>query len=126
MENRIENQFFGAFQYHGNHPLFGIGLGSSYQGATGIFGTSNLITTYGYLEDEAERIVVEGGFLLYFFRLFVFIAFLRILGIPFWTKFLIFALFSGAMLTFNIYLGIFFALGLIWVDRAYQLEKKSL
>ncbi len=123
MDRRIEDQFWGAFHYHGDHPIFGVGLGSTYQGATALFGTSPYITEYGYLEGEGERIVVEGGYVLYFYRLFIFMLFLMVLRMPIWCKIFIFLLFSNAMITFNIFMAAFFAFGLIWTDRAYILFK---
>ncbi len=123
--DRINNQFFSAFKYHGNYLIFGVGLGSTYQGATAVFGTSPNVASYGYLEDEPERIVVEGGYLLYFLRLFIFFNFLYVLSIPRWSKFIIFILFMNALVTFNIFMSIFLALGLIWVDRAHSLKKQS-
>ncbi len=125
MNRRIESQYLGAFYYHGDHPIFGVGLGSTYQGAIAVFGISSYVANYGYFEDEGERIVIEGGYTLYFFRLIIFILFLSALYMPAWSKVLIFVLFSNAVLTFNIYIAIFFAFGLIWVDRAYYLNKQS-
>ncbi len=122
MDSRVNSQFLGALKYHGDDLIIGVGLGSTYQGANAVWGRSKKIIQYGYLEDEAERIVVEGGYLLYFYRLFIFIIFLKAIQIPKWSKYLIFFLFSNAMLTFNIFMGIFFALGLMWVDRAYYIK----
>lgn len=122
MNRRIESQYLGAFYYHGDHPIFGVGLGSTYQGAVALLGKSEYIAEYGYFEDEGERVVIEGGYVLYFFRLIIFIIFLSVLYMPTWSKVLIFILFSNAVLTFNIYLAFFFAFGLIWVDRAYFLR----
>ena len=119
MDKRVSNQFMGAFTYHGNNEIFGVGLGSTYQGANLLFGTSQKVIDYGYLEDEGERIVVEGGYLLYIWRLIIFVIFISHLSFPKFAKLIIFLMFFNAMLTFNIYIGIFFALGLIWLDNAY-------
>ncbi|MGL1423646.1 hypothetical protein ACSTJ1_00460, partial [Vibrio parahaemolyticus] len=66
----------------GNYPIFGVGLGSTYQGAIKLFGTSPFIIEYGFYESEVIRIVLEGGFILLFTRIFVIIYVIRQLLIP--------------------------------------------
>lgn len=122
--DRLEQQF-GAFSYHGEYPIFGVGLGSTYQGATALFGKAREVQQYGYYEAEGERLVIEGGYLLYFFRLLVFGTFLAFLKLPKLSKLVIFVLFSNSLLTFNVFIGIFFSLGLIWLDWAYFSDSKK-
>ncbi len=105
--------------FRGKYPVFGLGLGSTYQGATAVFGTSYYVKEYGYYENELTRVVVEGGFVLLFFRLVLVGFFVSILKLNILSKGVIFLLiFYFTPVVFNIYNSIFFMIGLILVDNA--------
>ncbi len=105
--------------FRGKYPIIGLGLGSTYQGATAVFGTSDYVKEYGYYENELTRVVVEGGFVLLFFRLILVGFFVNMLQINTVSKGVIFLLiFYFTPVVFNIYNSIFFMIGLILVDNA--------
>ena len=110
--------------YRGKYPFFGVGLGSTYQGATSIFGTSEYVFEYGYYEGELPRIVLEAGFILLIFRVLLFAWLFSWLEINILSKFVCFIIFGYATgIIFNIYSSIFLALGLIFLDNT-ALRKK--
>jgi|688.fasta_scaffold127197_2 hypothetical protein len=117
---RIIGDFVQLINFKGNYPIFGVGLGSTYQGAIKLFGTSPFIIEYGFYESEVIRIVLEGGFILLFTRIFVIIYVIRQLLIPVTGKIVITIILLFFFPTiFNIYNGVFAALGIIFVDHAY-------
>lgn len=116
---RIIWDFEDLSNFRGKYPVAGLGLGSTYQGATIVFGTSDYVKEYGYYENELTRIVVEGGFILFFFRLILVAFFVNLLQMNTISKLVIFSLiFYFIPIVFNIYNSIFFAIGLILVDNA--------
>ena len=116
---RIYWDFEDLYNFRGKYPVFGLGLGSTYQGATAVFGTSDYVKEYGYYENELTRVVVEGGFVLLFFRFILVTFFVNILQINTISKVVIFLLiFYFTPVVFNIYNSIFFAIGLMLVDNA--------
>jgi hypothetical protein len=123
---RIDWTYNEIINYHGNYPIYGIGLGSTYQGANILFGESSYAKEYGYYESELGRIVLEGGFILFFFRIIMFLVVLRFSHISFAGKIIMFIFFFNNMIIFNAYLGAFFILGFILVDRAYYLKRNYL
>lgn len=111
--------------YRGKYPVLGVGLGSTYQGATAVFGTSDYVKEYGYYEGELPRIVLEGGFVLLFFKLVLVIWVISWIEVNTISKITLFILiFYAIPIVFNIYNSIFLALGLILLDNA-QLQKKK-
>ncbi|GHS94912.1 hypothetical protein FACS1894207_3830 [Bacteroidia bacterium] len=115
--HRIYKMFFTPFLYHGEQPLFGAGLGSDYQGTNAMFGASETKKQYGYMEEEGERIVFEGGYLLYFIRIGLFIIVLSTLKIKRLSKMMLFMLNVNAIIVFNTFNTFFLAMGLIWVNH---------
>jgi hypothetical protein len=104
--------------YRGNYPFFGVGLGSTYQGATSNFGISDYVKEYGYYENELPRIVLEGGFFLLFVRIGLFVWLLWWLEFNILSKIILFVIFMYSIpIVFNIYNSIFLALGLIFCDN---------
>jgi hypothetical protein len=122
LEGRVVGSYTEIFDFKGMYPVYGIGLGSTYQGANALFGESVYAKQYGYYESELGRVVIEGGYILLFLRITLFLVMIRFSFIPFIGKVLIFILFLNSMIVFNTYLGVFFFLGIIFVDRAYYLE----
>lgn len=122
---RIYKNYFSAFLYHGNQPLFGAGLGSDYQGANAIFGISDTKQQYGYTEEEGERIVFEGGYLLYLTRIALFLIVLSSMKIKRLSKVILFILFFNKLLVFNTYMTFFVAMGFIWVNQTGLVKSKE-
>jgi hypothetical protein len=117
---RIFGDFYEIINFRGSFPIMGVGLGSTYQGANKIFGTSNYVLEYGFFESELVRIVLEGGFLLLTTRLMILIYLLRKLFIPTISKIIIFILLLFFFpYVFNLYNAVFAALGIILVDYFY-------
>jgi hypothetical protein len=113
--------------YRGKYPFFGVGLGSTYQGATSVFGTSDYVKEYGYYEGELPRVVLEAGYIMLIFRILLFIWLLRWLEMNLQSKIICFLVFIyGIGIVFNVYNSIFLALGLIFFDNiAFQKRLKS-
>ena len=111
--------------YRGKYPVMGVGLGSTYQGATAVFGTSDYVKEYGYYEGELPRIVLEGGFILLLFKLILVVWLISWIEVNTFSKIVLFILiFYAIPIVFNTYNSIFLALGLILLDNA-QLQKKK-
>jgi hypothetical protein len=125
LEGRIVGSFTEVLQFQGEYPIYGIGLGSTYQGANALFGQSTYLKEYGYYESESGRIVLEGGFILFFLRVILFLAMVRYSSIPLLGRVFLFILFINSMIVFNTYLSFFFFLGTIFVDRAYYLRESD-
>ena len=116
-QQRILWDFEDLTNFRGKYPIIGLGLGSTYQGATAVFGTSDYVKEYGYYENELTRVVVEGGFVLLIFRFILVGYFVNILKINLFSKAVIFLLiFYFTPVVFNIYNSIFFMIGLILMD----------
>ena len=121
--HRIYRQYLSAFLYHGEQPLFGAGLGSDYQGANAMFGTSITKQKYGYMEEEAERVVFEGGYTLYFIRLLLLAIALSAMRIKRLSKIILFILFMNSLI-FNTYMIFFITMGFIWVNQTKPVKQK--
>lgn len=119
---RIYRLYFSAFLYHGDQPIFGAGLGSDYQGANAVFGTSITRQKYGYLEEEPERIVFEGGYFLYLVRIGLFIFILSALKIKKLSKITLFILFVNSLIVFQTFLSFFIATGFIWINNKQKIK----
>lgn len=122
---RIFWDYYALRDFRGNYPYFGIGIGATYQGALVLWGASEALLQYGYIESEMERYVVEGGFFLLILRLLLTVGFCRRLNIPWHAKWLIGALTFIAPVTFNIFNIVFFATGIIFLDQVYYMRNQS-
>ncbi len=130
IEDGIRDQEFGrrtygvageVIDFRGEYPLFGSGLGGTYQGARLLWGESNILKRYGGYEEEPERIILEGGFFLFILRTVLLIYFLHELRMPLLHKVmfgLIIVFFTHSI--FNVYNIIFVPLGLSLLDWAYS------
>ncbi len=123
-ESRTLSTFVEAFDFQGKYPLFGIGLGATYQGSTNKWGKSPELIEYGYCEEEPERIVVEGGYFLLFIRLGLF-AYLStqlrvpmILSVP-----VLLYIFFFTLFVFNAYQTAFVFFGFTLLDKVYAAKK---
>lgn len=119
-EARILGPIQEVIEFKGKNPVTGIGLGATYQGANAIFGSNYLLETYGGFEQEFKRIVIEGGFILLFIKLFLWITLIAYTKIP---KFFIIPWIIIFMIyfptVFNTYNSYFFLIGFILVDYSY-------
>jgi hypothetical protein len=124
---RIIWDLLNIINFQGNYPIFGVGLGSSYQGAIAIFGISKYVTDFGYVEGELIRIVLEGGFTLLICRIGLTILLLKQLNFPGLFKIVLFIQIAYQyQIIFNVYNTIFFALGLILLDSVSTQMKEGL
>lgn len=123
--SRIAGPLTGVVNFKGEHSLFGTGIGGTYQGATAIWGTSLSVKEFGYYEDEGERIILEGGYLLYFTRILLYILLISQLRI---NKILLSVLSLFMILylplVFDIYNSVYLFLGLALLDRACMISEK--
>ncbi len=118
--SRIFGDFYEIINFRGSFPVMGVGLGSTYQGANKLFGTSVYVLEYGFFESELVRIVLEGGFILLITRIFILIFLLKQLFIPTAGKIILFILLLFFFpYVFNLYNAVFAALGIILVDYFY-------
>jgi hypothetical protein len=79
---RVNETVIEIFTFDCDNPIFGLGLGGTYQGATQLWGKSEALLKYGYYEEEPERILLEGGYFLFFFRICLFIFLISQLRVP--------------------------------------------
>ncbi|GAA4458884.1 hypothetical protein GCM10023189_31830 [Nibrella saemangeumensis] len=111
-------------KFKGQYPFLGTGLGGTYQGSISLFGESIYNRDYGYYEEEAERIVLEGGFLLFFVRLFMWFYLMRLTTIPFvFSLMLIYLNVFNSNTVFNSVSAFYTFLGIMYLDRCFYLRK---
>jgi len=122
-KTRLFGDYYILRDFRGKYPIFGIGLGATYQGNQTMFGTSEYLIEYGFVESEMVRIVVEGGFVLLVFRLILAIYFCSLLSVNTAAKIFIGVLFFLTPTVFNIYNSIFTFLGVAMLDQVYYLDK---
>jgi len=123
---RIYGDFTTLLNFSGNYPVFGLGLGSTYQGANKIFGTSQEILDYGFFESEPIRIILEGGFFLFIIRLVFLIYIINLLTIPVLGKVVLsIVLLFFFSIVFNLYNAVFAAIGIVFLDYYYYIELTS-
>lgn len=117
-DNRLTWDLKEAFDGQYPYGLTGIGLGATYQGANALFGESALAQQI-YYEGELFRLVIEGGYLLLFFRFILLFLFLKNLHFsrPF-KIYLFFIIGIYCSIVFNIYTAIYLAIGLILLSHA--------
>jgi hypothetical protein len=110
-----------VLNFKGEHALLGAGLGGTYQGARAIWGESYYMLKYGGYEEEPERIVLEGGYVLFLWRLALLWLFLRGLQMPGLARILMFIFITFfAPVVFNTYNLVFLVLGLSALDWSYR------
>lgn len=125
-KGRITGDLLEIWNFRGDYPIFGVGLGSTYQGATALYGTSEYVQNYGYYEGESARVILEGGFLLFFARIVFTIYVVSLLKLPKLIKVFLFLLLLYLVnYTFNIYNAIYLAFGIILLDNAYYRSSLS-
>lgn len=106
--------------FRGKYPIFGVGLGATYQGAIAIMGESEYVKEYGYYESELARYILEGGFLLLFFKVILSIDLLSKLYLPRIVKvFFLIMLFNFYFVVFNVYNAVFAFLSIMVLEQSY-------
>lgn len=110
--------------FKGKYPLFGTGLGGTYQGAIALFGESLYLKDYGYYEEEPERIILEGGYLLFFIRFLIWSFIFYQSRIPIFFSFILLYLtiFNSAV-TYNVFGAFYTFFGFIYLDKSYYLRE---
>lgn len=123
--SRIIGQLEEIINFRGDYPLFGTGLGGTYQGAKALFGESRLLRAYGFYEEELERVVLEGGYVLLLARLLLWWAIFRRSAIPTLYRLLLLWLHLFYQVTvFNVFTAFYTVMGLMYLDRCYWLSRQ--
>lgn len=116
--------FKAVLDYGGRHPLFGAGLGATYQGAIAKWGRSPEISPR--FEEEPERVIMEGGYFLFIIRLLMFVFVLTRLVVPvYFSGPFLFYLLMFSPLIFNTNQSTFAFFGLMLVDKMYFLKQRE-
>ena len=124
--HRAYDTFAEIVDFRGNNPLFGIGLGATYQGAISLWGRSPELKKYGFYEEEPERIILEGGFFLFLIRIGLFVFLIQRSEIPIIFSIpILFFLFFYTHLVFNTSQTAFTFLGIALLDKLYFLKKQE-
>lgn len=107
-------------EFRGKYPIYGMGLGATYQGANAIYGTSMYVQEYGGYETEVTRYVLEGGFILVIFKMVILFSVFSQLYIPTLLKILVgILIMTFDAVVFSVYNSIFISMGLILLDNGY-------
>ena len=108
--------------FKGDYGLFGVGLGSTYQGANALFGVSAAVKEHPVNEDELDRIVLEGGFILLALKIVLMVLLVRnsCINKLYLSVYLILVILF-VPIVFNIYNSIYLFLGLALLDRVYYI-----
>jgi hypothetical protein len=123
---RTSDTFIEVIEFNGKYPLFGIGLGATYQGATNKWGKSRELIEYGYCEEESERIIVEGGFILFFTRVLLFMFMTFRLKVPIiYSIPILFYIFFFTLFVFNTYQAAYVFFGFALLDKLYTSKKSN-
>jgi hypothetical protein len=123
--SRTVGIFAEIVNFKGDSPLFGVGLGATYQGAIAQWGQSLQIKKYGFFEEEPERIVLEGGYFLFIIRILLFIFLANQLKIPLvYSAPILFCIFFFTQLVFNTYQTTFTFFGIAILDKMYFLKNQ--
>lgn len=121
--SRVVGQIEEIVDFRGNYPLLGTGLGGTYQGAKALFGESQALQEYGFYEEEPERIILEGGFLLFFARLLIWWILFRRSTIPlFFSIILLYMHVFYQVTLFNVFTSFYTVIGIMYLDRCYWLR----
>jgi hypothetical protein len=122
--SRLTKTFDRSLNYSGQHAVAGAGLGATYQGSIAKWGRSPEI---GHdFEEEPERVIIEGGYLLIILRILFFAYLIKQMAIPIYFSVpIMFYLFMFSALIFNTNQCTFAFLGLMLVDKMYYLKAKK-
>ena len=121
--NRAFETIYETTVFESDNTLFGLGLGSTYQGATQTWGQSHYVTKYGFYEEEPERILLEGGYALFIIRALLFLYMIRQLKIPLVFSIPVMAyLFFFAQMVSSTFQSCFTFFGIAILDKMYYLK----
>jgi hypothetical protein len=125
-ESRAFGQIWEIIDFKGNYPWLGTGLGGTYQGAIALMGESIYLQEYGYYEEEPERIILEGGYLLFVARLLLWLLVFRQSKIPLAYCALLLILHVFYMVTlFNVFTAFYTVMAFMYLDRSYYLRQQN-
>lgn len=100
-------------------PWFGIGVGSTYQGAIILFGWSRYHLEFGYVESEFVKVILEGGIVMILLK--ILLATILVSQLSFTSKVLKFltwfTLVYAAPIVYNVHNAAFLMMGIILVDN---------
>lgn len=104
------------------YDLYGVGLGSTYQGANALFGYNPNLRGQGF-ETEFKRVVLEGGYVLLILRFVMLYYLMQLLKGNFFFKLsiIVLSLFVFSII-YNTYNAFYLMLGLILLDRISSQE----
>jgi hypothetical protein len=122
---RIYGPLTEIIHFRGKYPLFGIGLGATYQGATALWGQSVYAKQYGGYEEEPERVILEGGYFLFLMRgilwgIFIFYSKIN----RFFLVIIALILNFYTQIHFSTYHTAYILLGLMLLDRVFLITSK--
>jgi hypothetical protein len=121
--NRVFETVYEIVVFESENTLFGLGLGATYQGATQTWGQSHYVAKYGFYEEEPERILLEGGYVLFIIRAFLFLLMIRQLKIPLIYSIPVMAyLFFFAQMVSSTFQSCFTFFGIAILDKMYYLK----
>jgi len=104
-------------------PVFGIGTGATYQGATILFGKSDAVLAFGYYESEFLQVFLEGGIVMLLTRIALIFALLRRLKFGIVMKlFLFICMIYGLPIVFNVYNAAFLSMGIALVYNSLKFD----
>lgn len=99
-------------------PIIGVGTGATYQGATLLFGKSEYVIRFGYIESELVQVVLEGGLVMLLLR--IILATMLVLNLSFKgpIRWVIWGCIIYAVpVVFNVHNAAFMMMGIILVDN---------
>lgn len=106
----------------------GIGLGSTYQGAVILFGSSRYARSFGYVEGEFVKIILEGGIVYFLLKIILatIVTFSLSFRQPLLRVLMWFSLVYGIPIVFNPHNAAFFLMGIILIDNiVWRQEQKE-
>jgi hypothetical protein len=113
-------------------PWIGIGTAATYQGSTILFGKSKEVYRFGFIESEFVQVILEGGIIIFLFRIALIVMLVSLLSYPPSIKIFIAALLIyGFPTVFNVHNASFMMMGLmltdnlIWRNQQEALRKKQ-
>lgn len=124
--SRAYETIYESLVFDSANPLFGLGLGATYQGATMTWGTSHYVKEYGFYEEEPERILLEGGYLLFIIRALLFALMIKQLKIPLILSIPVMVyMFFFAQMVSSTFQSAFTLWGILILDKMYYLKSKD-
>lgn len=115
---RINGPIESLFNYDGEYPIFGVGVGATYSGINSIFGASKYVTKHAY-EHEIGRTIQDGGYILLLFKIILYILLIKRLSLnKIFSTVIFLILFFGTLITTNPYLSFYLLFGLLFINQS--------